>query len=77
MKNLLKNRNFMFLLTLAFVGIFLFLSFFVFIIVKSDIVDINRNRMDFLLLIKDSVLFIFWLCFVPIIIFCIKKLKQN
>lgn len=75
MKKLLENRSFMFLLTFLSISIFLFLSFFVFIIAKSDIIDINGNRMDFILLIKDSVFFIFWLCFIPFIFFCVKKLK--
>jgi len=75
MKKLLENRSFMFLLTFLSISIFLFLSFFVFIIAKSDIIDINGNRMNFILLIKDSVFFIFWLCFIPFIFFCVKKLK--
>lgn len=77
MKKLLENRIFMLLLTSTLISVFLFLSFFVFIIAKSDIIDINRNRMDFILLIKDSVFFIFWLCFIPLIILCVKKFKQN
>lgn len=77
MKKLFENRSFMFLLTFLLISIFLFLSFFVFIIAKSDIIDISRNRVDLMLLIKDSVFFIFWLCFIPFIFFCVKKLKQN
>jgi len=77
MKKLLENRIFMLLLIFILISIFLFLSFFVFIIAKSDLIDINGNRMGFVLLIKDSVFFIFWLCFIPLIILCVKKFKQN
>lgn len=77
MKKLFENRIFMLSLISILISVFLFLSFFVFIIAKSDIIDINRNRMDFILLIKDLVFFIFWLCFIPLIIFCVKKFKQN
>jgi hypothetical protein len=48
MKKLFENRIFMLLLTSILISVFLFLSFFVFIIAKSDIIDINRNRMDFI-----------------------------
>ena len=56
--------------------IFLFLSFFVWIIVKSDIIDIGMKRIDLMLLGKDLAVLVIWLCFIPFIIFCTKQYRQ-
>lgn len=74
MKKLFKNRYLMLMLASASGFIFLFLSFFVWIIVKSDIIDIGRNRINLMLLGKDLAVFVIWLCFIPFIFFCVKKL---
>lgn len=56
--------------------LFLFLSFFIFIIVKSDIIDIINQKIDYFLLLKDLVFTVLWLLLVPIILRLFKKTKK-
>ena len=77
MKKLFENRIFMLSLTVILISAFLFLSFFAYIIIIGDINYLSRFRMTFSLLVKDFIFFIFWLCFIPLIILCIKKFKRN
>lgn len=56
--------------------LFLFLSFFIFIIVKSDIIDIINQKIDYFSLLKDLVFVVLWLLLVPIILRLIKKANK-
>lgn len=56
--------------------LFLFLSFFIFIIVKSDIIDIRNQTIDYFSLLKDLVFIILWLLLIPLILRRFKKAKK-
>lgn len=56
--------------------VFLFLSFFVYIIVKSDILDIKAERLDNSLFFKDLAFIILWLLLIPLIIFLFRRIKK-
>lgn len=57
--------------------IFIFLSFFAYIIVKSDILDMKSGRLDNLLLFKDFIFIVLWLLLIPLIIFLFKRIKKE
>ncbi len=77
MNKLIKNNFSIVIVTTLLTGLFIVLSFFIFIILKSDIIDIKLNRIDTIILLKDLVVFIFWLCLIPAILFCIKQYKKD
>ena len=78
MKKIFENRIFILSLIAILISVFLFLAFFVYIIALSDIVDISRNKIDFILLFKDFVFFILWLSLIPYVILKLcKKLTKR
>lgn len=78
MKKIFENRIFIISLIAILVSVFVFLAFFVYIIALSDVIDISRNKIDFILLLKDFIFFILWLCLIPFIILklCKKLIKR-
>lgn len=77
MKKIFK-KQYLILASLCFlVYIFLFISFFVWIIVRSDIIDLQLGRVNMLSLANDLLVFLIWLCFVLFLIFSIKKYHQK
>jgi len=57
--------------------VFILLSFLVFIVVKSDFLDIKAGRIDYLLFFKDLVFIAVWLFLIPIVIFLFKGEKHK
>ena len=57
--------------------LFLFLSFFVFIIVKSNIIDIKNQQINYFILLKDLIFIALWLLLMPIAIRLFKKAKKK
>ncbi|MCF7820043.1 MAG: hypothetical protein K9M44_01035 [Candidatus Pacebacteria bacterium] len=56
---------------------FLVLSFFVFIIIKSDVIDIKSGELDYWLLFKDLLFIGLWLLLGGSIIWLFKKGNKN
>lgn len=57
--------------------IFIFLSFFVYIIIKSDFLDIKSGRLDYFLFFKDFIFVIFWLSLIPLANILFRKIKKS
>lgn len=77
MEKIFTNRLVLLAFSTVLAFIFIFLSFFVWIIVRSDIADISANKMDLILLVKDLVFCLMWLCLIPLIIYCFKKSRKK
>ena len=77
MEKIFTNRLVLLAFSTVLAFIFIFLSFFVWIIVRSDIADISANKMDLILLVKDLVFCLMWLCLIPLVIYCFKKSRKK
>ncbi|MDA3802317.1 MAG: hypothetical protein PF488_00230 [Patescibacteria group bacterium] len=67
------NKIILSVITGLTIFLFLFLSFFVFIIIRSNIIDIGNQRIDYFLLFKDLIFVILWLLLIPLILKLFKK----
>ena len=59
------------------ISLFLFLSFFIFIIVKSDIINIRNQTINYFSLLKDLVFIVLWLLLISLILRRFKKVKKQ
>lgn len=70
------NKIAFLVLTGLTIFVFLFLSFFVFLVIRSNVIDIGNQRIDYFLFFKDLIFVILWLLLIPLILKLFKKLKN-
>lgn len=63
------------LITLT-VALFLFISFFVSIIIKSDVIDIVKSKLSHLQLAIDVLFIALWLLLIPLGLYLFKKRQK-